>query len=175
MQAARLLREARRRSGHSLRSLARQAKTSHATLAAYENGRKDPSLTTIGRIVGAAGLRIGWELKEQLSQDDRPLTRQEARSLAYHLGVARRLLEDPDAVLSHGRETLARMRTGLAGGHSDAYLDAWQRLLDGPTTTLLDVLTSPSERARDLRPVSPFAGLLSEEERQELRTAVHAP
>jgi transcriptional regulator with XRE-family HTH domain len=55
LDAAATIRAARRRSGLSLRSLAERAGTSHATVAAYESGRKVPTATTLDRLVRAAG------------------------------------------------------------------------------------------------------------------------
>lgn len=62
MRAHRVLREARRRSGLSLRVLAQRAGTSHSTLAAYEAGEKVPSTETLDRIVRAAGFALRCEL-----------------------------------------------------------------------------------------------------------------
>jgi transcriptional regulator with XRE-family HTH domain len=56
------LRSARLRAGLTLRELARRAGTSHATLAAYEHGRKTPTVATFDRIVRAAGFQPGVEL-----------------------------------------------------------------------------------------------------------------
>jgi transcriptional regulator with XRE-family HTH domain len=55
MDAALLIRSARRQSDLSLRALAARAGTSHATLSAYENGRVDPTTTVLTRIIAAAG------------------------------------------------------------------------------------------------------------------------
>jgi transcriptional regulator with XRE-family HTH domain len=55
MDAALIIRTARRRSRLSLRALAARAGTSHATLSAYEHGRVDPTTTVLSRIIGAAG------------------------------------------------------------------------------------------------------------------------
>src|SRR3954471_21284078 len=55
MDAARTLRQARRRTGLSLRALAERAGTSHATLSAYEAGRAVPRVDTLDRILRAAG------------------------------------------------------------------------------------------------------------------------
>jgi transcriptional regulator with XRE-family HTH domain len=55
MNAASSFRRARRRSGLSLRALASRAGTSHATLAAYESGRKVPTVGTFDRVLRAAG------------------------------------------------------------------------------------------------------------------------
>lgn len=53
--AAASLRLARRRAGLSLRALGERAGTSHSALAAYEAGRKVPSVETFDRIIRAAG------------------------------------------------------------------------------------------------------------------------
>jgi transcriptional regulator with XRE-family HTH domain len=58
MDAALLIRSARRQSNLSLRALATRAGTSHATLSAYENGRVDPTTMVLSRIIAAAGQSI---------------------------------------------------------------------------------------------------------------------
>ena len=55
MDAALIIRTARRHSKLSLRALAARAGTSHATLSAYENGRVDPTTTVLSRIIAASG------------------------------------------------------------------------------------------------------------------------
>ena len=50
---ARTLRDARQRSGLSLRAAAKRAGTSHSTLSAYEHGGRMPSLNTLSRILEA--------------------------------------------------------------------------------------------------------------------------
>ena len=55
MDAASTLRQARLTARLSLRDLAERAKTSHATLAAYEAGRTIPRVDTLDRILRAAG------------------------------------------------------------------------------------------------------------------------
>jgi transcriptional regulator with XRE-family HTH domain len=62
MDAATTLRRARKRAGLSLRVLAARAETSHSTLAAYEAGRKVPTVDTFDRVVRAAGYEVGVEL-----------------------------------------------------------------------------------------------------------------
>jgi len=64
--AGNLIRLARQQKGLSQRELARRAKTSQAAIAAYEAGRRSPSLDTLARIVRAAGsdLRIRLEALE---------------------------------------------------------------------------------------------------------------
>jgi transcriptional regulator with XRE-family HTH domain len=58
MDAAKTLREARKRAGLTQAELARRARTSQATISAYERGRKDPSVATLSRLLAAMGLRL---------------------------------------------------------------------------------------------------------------------
>lgn len=62
MDAAALLREARRRAGLTLRELGARAQTSHSALAAYEAGRKVPNVATLSRILREAGFAVDVEL-----------------------------------------------------------------------------------------------------------------
>lgn len=52
------LREARQRAGLTQAELARRAGTSQATISAYEHGRKEPSVETLGRLLAASGARL---------------------------------------------------------------------------------------------------------------------
>lgn len=70
MDAARTLRDARRRSGLSLRALANRAATSHSALAAYEAGRRVPTVDTLDRIVRAAGFVLTPELSARMGGPD---------------------------------------------------------------------------------------------------------
>ncbi len=67
---ASLLRSARAAAGLSLRALAERAGTSHATLSAYENGRKVPSVTTYVRILEACGNAVDVQLQPRFRERD---------------------------------------------------------------------------------------------------------
>ncbi|MBI2708978.1 MAG: helix-turn-helix transcriptional regulator [Actinobacteria bacterium] len=71
MNAATLIRATRGRAGLSLRELAARAGTSHSTLAAYEAGRKAPSLDTVDRIVRAAGFEVEVRTRPRVGGPDR--------------------------------------------------------------------------------------------------------
>ncbi|MGI9328800.1 MAG: helix-turn-helix domain-containing protein [Pseudomonadales bacterium] len=64
------LRRARRQRGLSLRALAERAATSHATLAAYERGRKSPGAATLLRVLEACGYGIDIELSPRIRSRD---------------------------------------------------------------------------------------------------------
>lgn len=81
---------------------------------------------------------------------------------------------DPEGTLAKARaniETLSRTHQGSAAGR---WIEQWQIVLDGPLDALLDLLTSSSARAIELRQNSPFAGVLSEQERQAALAAFRA-
>lgn len=70
MDASRTLRRARLAAGMTLRQLAAAAGTSHATLAAYEQGRKVPRADTLVRICGAAGFVLDAHLARRPGRAD---------------------------------------------------------------------------------------------------------
>ena len=86
------------------------------------------------------------------------------RSLALHEAVAARLEADPH-LLDVARANLERWLTVAPRGA----LFEWRELLDAmPLPELLALLRSPGDRAAHLRQSSPFAGVLSPEERQSI-------
>ena len=58
-------------SGLTLRALAERAGTSHSTLAAYEQGRKVPNVTTLDRVLRAAGYAADVTLSRRVDDGDR--------------------------------------------------------------------------------------------------------
>lgn len=69
-QVTDLLQAARARSGFSLRELAQLAETSHATLSAYEHGRKVPSVTTFLRILRACNVALDFRFSKRIRHVD---------------------------------------------------------------------------------------------------------
>ena len=153
MEPIRALRE---RAALTQQSLARAGGTSQPTIAAYEAGRKSPTVHTLQRLAAAVGLHATIEYSA-------PLTREERRSLALHRAIARRLADDPAAVIAQARRNLARMRR--RHGHATNLLREWNVILDRPVPALAALLTSTAEWVRELRHVTPFAGVLSAAER----------
>ncbi len=86
----------------------------------------------------------------------------EARGLAYHRAVAVRLEQDP-SLLDGVRERLDEWVA--AGGRSSGYAREWRRLVDLPLPELLAVMVDEGEHARALRQATPFAGLITPQER----------
>jgi transcriptional regulator with XRE-family HTH domain len=96
MDAAATLRRVRERSGLTLRGLAARADTSHSALAAYESGRKVPTVETLDRIVRAAGYELGIELIPAVGGADRAAR---GRELAAVLELAEQFPSRHDATL----------------------------------------------------------------------------
>lgn len=93
----------------------------------------------------------------------------ELRSLAYHRAVAQRL---DDRLVHDARHRLARWRTqGRIGPH---YAQQWEEILAAPPTQIARLIGRDTPHMRDLRQSSPFAGALSEPERQRVLAAVAA-
>jgi transcriptional regulator with XRE-family HTH domain len=88
VNAAAIIRTTRRRAGLSLRALARRAGTSHATLAAYEAGRKVPSVETLDRIVRSAGYELEVGVAPSVHAADGPDRAARGRELAEVLELA---------------------------------------------------------------------------------------
>lgn len=71
MRSDTVIRRVRSRSGLSLRALAARAGTSHSTIAAYEAGRKVPTVDTLSRLVRAAGFELTVSLDPAIGGPDR--------------------------------------------------------------------------------------------------------
>lgn len=168
--AGELLAEVRQSLGLTLSDVAQRAATSAPTLSNYERAHKEPRVTTLARIFEATGYRL--RLEAVPVGFDRALTRKDRRSLAMHRLVASKLVTEPDAVRSAASRNLATLRQADTERRAAGYLDEWVHLLDGPPDALVETLTSERQSARDLRQVSPFAGVLSTTERLRIIEAV---
>jgi excisionase family DNA binding protein len=96
------------------------------------------------------------------------LTRDQIRSLWLGYAIAGKLVADPRSVLKKARNNLTHIREVSSRNANNRWLSEWQALLNGPVIDVLDALTSRSPRARELRQNSPFAGVLTEDERQRV-------
>ncbi len=90
-------------------------------------------------------------------------SRAERRSLAYHRALAkqlrRKMVNDALTLLWRWREE---------GRIDERYAEQWEQVLGEPLAEIRRVLGEDSQRGRDLRQNSPFAGMLSEAERRRI-------
>jgi len=138
--------------------LANRAGTSQPTIAAHEAARKSPTLRTLTRIAHSVGRDVAISFVPTL-------TREERRSLFLHQVIAENLLVAPEDVLRRAGQNLQRMLVQ----HPDAsvLLEEWERILDRPVDEIVDVIVDPRQHARELRHVTPFAGVLTTAERAQ--------
>lgn len=146
----------RHRAGLTQRELAEAAGTSQPTIAAYEADRKSPMLSTLRRLATEAGLEMSITYHSAMNREER-------RSLFLHEAIVRRLRERPQTVLARARRNLETMQRSNPG--ANPLLREWAVLLDRPLEDLVAQILDPGEHARELRHVTPFAGVLSAPER----------
>lgn len=146
----------RQLAGLTQQQLAARAETAQSTIAAYESGRKSPTLRTLEKTARAAGLEMHVSFTP-------PMTREDRRSLAFHRAVAARLATDPEPTLDRARRHLRMLERSQA--HAAPLLKQWRCWLSLPVAELAHRMLDPGEHARDMRQVSPFAGVLSARER----------
>ena len=151
-EAAALMLAARLEAGLSQRALADLAGTSGATIAAYELGTKEPRLSTLRRIVEAAGMDLEWRYRPAVDATILGLTREDRRSLALHRVIAARLLADPEAGVDLSAVAIDRgiaaLATSAGLGEEPAFDEAAEAVLDwitenrGSLDTLPDMITN---------------------------------
>ena len=102
------------------------------------------------------------------------MTRDQLKSLWLHRAVAGRLVAAPDAVLARATANLERLREVHPAGMTAIWLDRWRDLFRQGIEEVLEKLSSLDAEAMDLRQNSPFAGVLTEEDRLAVLTAFAA-
>jgi excisionase family DNA binding protein len=112
--------------------------------------------------------RLRREDVEQARQRTTRSNRSDRRSRWLNIAVAGELVRDPETVLRRAHENLELLQAKHPRGQGASWLRQWEKLLDGPVEDVLDVLTSQTPRARELRTNSPFAGVLSSEDREKV-------
>jgi hypothetical protein len=96
----------------------------------------------------------------------------ELRSLAMHCIAAQKIERNP-ALLDNVRDTLKtwRMRYGKEVPRA---LDEWQDVLSQPWPMIAELITNPGEHATRMRQSTPFAGVLTSDERERVYAAFRA-
>ena len=90
----------------------------------------------------------------------------ESRSLRMHRKVAELLRQDPKGAIRYALGNLDRWQ--LQGVECDDF-EIWRKiLLAGPSDKLLEALIGMDDEAVRLRQSSPFAGMVSNDDRQQI-------
>lgn len=112
-------------------------------------------------------VKVGTHRRIRARDLPRTLTDDQRRSLWYHHAVAGALVADPAEVLGRARDNLESW-LAKPSNRATPWLEEWQRILDEGVESVLDVMTSPTQRAADLRQSTPFAGVLARDERERV-------
>lgn len=99
----------------------------------------------------------------------RPAAARRSRWLAH--AAAGALVQDPETVLTAGRDTVRAMLAAHPRGMSRQWLARWRLLLEGPIEPILDALTGSTVEHDELRQHSPLTAALTAEQRQAVLDA----
>ena len=121
-----------------------------------------------------AGLKLQtkWVPEGEPSAPYSDHVRLDLRSLAMHTLIARKLARDPK-LLGAGLETLKRWRVRRDGA-APPWLEEWEVILKRPWREVAALITDLSPRATRLRQSSPFARVLTSQERKRIYDAFRA-
>jgi hypothetical protein len=139
------------------------AKSTAERMRAYRKRKRDAGLTSVRRWEPADGLPVSRY------SDHRIL---DARSLAMHCRIVQKISRDP-RLFKKAEANLSRWSAKI-DGPTPRYMKEWQEILEKPWLTIAEMMTSMSEDATRLRSSSPFAGILSEIEREQIYAAFRA-
>lgn len=132
-------------------------------MRAYRKRKRDAGLKSVRR----------WEPEEPIRtraySDHRIL---DARSLAMHCKIAQKITRDP-ALLNKAKANLERW-IAKSGDQQPEYLREWKQILERPWPEIAELITGMSEDATRLRSSSPFAGVLTASERDQIYEAFRA-
>lgn len=95
-----------------------------------------------------------------------PHTRRDAEKLRFHRAIAERLRKDPEAALAIARRNLARWQATMG---PMPYYKEWEEILETRSVSdLIDMITGDDEQGQRLRQSTPFVGVVTAEERDDL-------
>jgi hypothetical protein len=139
-------------------------------LAEVERARDESRFRPVATVIRARNRRA-----HETIDVDRLLPRRRSRghrvaelqALAYHRLVAERLT---DQIVENAQRRVLRLRS--EGRVDPRWADEWDRILSLPLPEVAKAISADTARARELRQTSPFAGVLTEQERRRLVEAV---
>lgn len=97
----------------------------------------------------------------------------EARSLAMHAVIAEKIERDSQ-LLDVPRNNLQRWKARWVESEAPAWYDEWRGIMNRPWPEIAAIITELSEEGARLRQSSPFAGVLSADERKRIYAAFRA-
>lgn len=92
----------------------------------------------------------------------------QVRSLWLHRAVAGKVARNPARALDLARQNARHVLAKEPASGTERWLRRWVQTIDQGPDAVMEILTSRSPLAREMRQVSPFAGVLTEKERREV-------
>lgn len=133
-----------------------------ALFALWAEGR---SMRQIAEDTGVS-LAVVQRLLEKAKTSRPPLERREERvQYELHRAVAEKVVEDPRPVLDKAMDNLRKMLNRHRDAYSAGWVHEWESLVSGDVKTLVEGMLRPDVRGIDLRQMTPFAGVLTQDER----------
>lgn len=159
-----LLRDAVAASGVSQSELARRTGIPQGRISSYLSDRHHLTTPQLQRLLEPLGFDV------QLSLTPTGRRRDVTRRWLLHRAVAEKLrTAPPDGWREQAGENLRRARAAVHGTLAEQRLDRWKQLIDSDDVpAVVEVLLRLDEDGEEMRALSPFAGLLSDEERVRL-------
>ena len=133
------------------------AMTAAERMRAYRKRKRDEGLKSVRHWEPAVGRGV-----PQYS-DHRIL---DVRSLAMHCKIAQKLAQNPKLV-DKAKANIERWYA-KAPDPKPRYLGEWQEILERPWSEIAEFITSMRDESTRLRSSSPFAGVLSADEREQV-------
>ena len=93
----------------------------------------------------------------------------EARSLAMHCKIAQKIARNPELV-EKAKANIERW-CAKAPDPKPRYLGEWREILERPWPDIAELITSMRDESTRLRSSSPFAGVLTADEREQIYAA----
>lgn len=163
----------RQRTGLSQRSFAEVVGTSGPTIAAYESGAKEPRWSTLERIANDTGHLLDVRLVGT-GRGAALRARRERRGLALAAAVAGAVTRDFERAIRLAEKNLVKATNVMGTNRGQRWLDEWRTILDRGPDAVCAALLDTTPHGHDMRQVNPFAGLLTDAEREAALAAVDA-
>jgi len=129
-------------------------------MRAYRKRKRDAGYTSVRR----------WEPvdggAERRFSDHRIL---DARSLAMHCKIAQKIVRNPE-LIKEAQGNIERWSKKFDGPRP-RYFEEWEAILNLPCREIAERITRMNDDATRLRSSSPFAGVLSDKEREQVYAA----
>lgn len=162
------IREERLRRGVGVRELARRVGVTAGAVSQWERSEERGTIKRETLVRALAGIDPTLVVDGPVSRRVQPAPfprPEQRRSYELHRDVARKLIDTPDEVLAVVPGNVERMRQHVHGPMAHAWLDEWLTLSRGPLGDLLGAMLAIDQHSIDLRQVTPFAGVLTRQER----------